>query len=229
MATLNGIIFSYQEILSITITDDQSGGSIQTNPASGYRVRNSCSQVKFIICKWEKYPLANVYKLESSMSPKQREQICWWSHQFASEKKFLLAKLCKCTEKLTLSPAVRATTLQVQQCNLLADAAYQTYSPLSILCFGTRVIKCDIDCFAQSSLHQPGSFIKEPAEFSRVQYVLLLFFTELNNWNWKNGGKFMSVKDEHFKFSDTSVKTLDCRLLTLFSLNFMSIKFCEKS
>ena len=80
MATLNGIIFSYQEILSITI-DDQSGGSIQTNPASGYRVQNSCSQthkmwVILIICKWEKYPLANVYKLESSMSPKQREQIC---------------------------------------------------------------------------------------------------------------------------------------------------------
>ena len=43
VATLNGIIFSYQEILSITI-DDQSGGSIQTNPASGYRVQNSCSQ-----------------------------------------------------------------------------------------------------------------------------------------------------------------------------------------
>lgn len=76
-----------------------------------------------------------------------------------------------------------ATRLQAQQCNLLVDAAYQTYSPLSILCFGTRVIKCDIDCFAQSSLHQPGGLIKEPAEFSRVQYVLLLFFTELNNWN----------------------------------------------
>ena len=38
----------------------------------------------------------------------------------------------------------------------------------------------------------------------------------------------MSVKDEHFKFSDTSVKTVDCRLLTLFPLNFTSIKFCEK-
>ena len=31
--------------------------------------------VILIISKWEKYPLANVYKLESSMSPKQREQI----------------------------------------------------------------------------------------------------------------------------------------------------------
>ena len=39
----------------------------------------------------------------------------------------------------------------------------------------------------------------------------------------------MSVKDEHFKFSDTSVKNVDYRLLTLFSLNFTSIKFCEKS
>ena len=40
----------------------------------------------------------------------------------------------------------------------------------------------------------------------------------------------MFVKDEHFKFSDTSlVKTVDCRLLTLLSLNSVSIKFCEKS
>ena len=40
----------------------------------------------------------------------------------------------------------------------------------------------------------------------------------------------MFVKDEHFKFSDTSlVKTVVCRLFTLFSLNLASIKFCEKS
>ena len=38
------------------------------------------------------------------MSPKQRERICQWSHQFASGKKIFLAKLCKCTKKLTSSP-----------------------------------------------------------------------------------------------------------------------------
>ena len=53
--------------------------------------------VILIICEWEIYPPACVCELESSMSPKQREIICWW-------KKTSLAKLCKCAKKLTSSP-----------------------------------------------------------------------------------------------------------------------------
>ena len=44
-------------------------------------------RVILLICEWEKQPLQYVCELESSISPKQRETICYWSHQFASRKK----------------------------------------------------------------------------------------------------------------------------------------------
>ena len=57
-----------------------------------------------IIWKWKKCPLANVCKLESSMSPKQREIIWKWSHQFASGKKNLTGKTLQVHLKVNLEP-----------------------------------------------------------------------------------------------------------------------------
>ena len=52
--------------------------------ARNYRLQTHKMQVILISCKWEKYLLVNVCKLESFMSPKHLKIICSWSHQFAS-------------------------------------------------------------------------------------------------------------------------------------------------
>ena len=70
-------------------------------PYPGLKINAQKMRVILIICKWKKCPLANICKLESSMSPKQRERICLTS---LLVEKILLAKICKCTEKLTSSP-----------------------------------------------------------------------------------------------------------------------------
>ena len=49
-----------------------------------------------------KYQLQSLYQIWSLTF--QRERLCQWSHQFASGKKMLLAKLCNWTKKLTLNP-----------------------------------------------------------------------------------------------------------------------------
>ena len=59
-------------------------------------------QVILISFEGEKYPIANVCELESSMNPFEKNLLV--VSQFASGKKILLAKLCKGTEKLASEP-----------------------------------------------------------------------------------------------------------------------------
>ena len=62
--------------------------------------------VILIICEWEKYPLADIRELQSSMFSQTFGKnlqvvspVCYW-------KNILLAKLCEWTKKLTSSPDV---------------------------------------------------------------------------------------------------------------------------
>ena len=67
-------------------------------------------QVILMSCESEKYPLAKICELESSMSPNIWKVFAGGITSLLVEK-ILLAKLCKWTEKLTVSPDFHNTHL----------------------------------------------------------------------------------------------------------------------
>ena len=68
--------------------------------------------------------------------------------------------------------------------------------PFSVLCLSSRVIKCDINCFTQGSFHHSCCFIKELAEFSRIQYLFLLFITELYDGHCRGSKWIRNIKNK---------------------------------
>lgn len=84
-----------QKALEIAIPEKTKRKNITFWQGSKLKLANSQNATDFDNCEGEKYPLANVCELESSLSPKP---------QLASIEEVLLIKLCKWTEMLTSSP-----------------------------------------------------------------------------------------------------------------------------